>query len=31
MGVIQHSDAGYITAQETAKAHNLNIADRLMK
>ena len=29
MGVIRHADAGYTTAQETAKAHNLNIADRI--
>jgi len=29
MGVIRHADAGYTTAQETANAHNLNIADRL--
>lgn len=29
MGVIRHADAGYTIAQETAKAHNLNIADRL--
>jgi urocanate hydratase len=31
MGVIRHADAGYTTAQETAKAHNLDIADRLTK
>jgi urocanate hydratase len=31
MGVIRHADAGYTAAQETAKAHHLNIVDRLMK
>ena len=31
MGVIRHADAGYTTAQETSKAHKLNIADRLKK
>jgi urocanate hydratase len=31
MGVIRHADAGYSTAEQTAKAHNLNIADKLMK
>lgn len=31
MGVIRHADAGYTVAQETAKAHHLDIADRLMK
>ncbi|MBK9463214.1 MAG: urocanate hydratase [Chitinophagaceae bacterium] len=31
MGVIRHADAGYELAIETAKAHNLNLADRLMK
>ena len=31
MGVIRHADAGYELARETAKANNLNIADRLMK
>ncbi len=31
MGVIRHADAGYDIAKETAKAHDLNIADRLMK
>ncbi len=31
MGVIRHADAGYDLANETAKAHNLNLADRLMK
>ncbi len=29
MGVIRHADAGYTSAQETAKANNLDIADRL--
>ena len=29
MGVIRHADAGYEAAIETAKAHHLNIADRL--
>ncbi|TWI84951.1 urocanate hydratase [Lacibacter cauensis] len=29
MGVIRHADAGYELAQETAKAHNLNILDRI--
>ncbi len=29
MGVIRHADAGYTLAQETAKANNLDIADRL--
>jgi urocanate hydratase len=29
MGVIRHADAGYTEAQQTAKAHNLNLADRL--
>lgn len=29
MGVIRHADAGYTIAQQTAKAHNLDIADRL--
>ncbi|HET9825210.1 MAG TPA: urocanate hydratase [Chitinophagaceae bacterium] len=29
IGVIRHADAGYIEAQQTAKAHNLDIADRL--
>ena len=31
MGVIRHSDAGYEIAKETARVHNLNIADRLKK
>ncbi|OSZ79901.1 urocanate hydratase [Chitinophagaceae bacterium IBVUCB2] len=31
MGVIRHADAGYELANETAKANNLNLADRLMK
>jgi urocanate hydratase len=31
MGVIRHSDAGYEIAQQTAKAHNLDIADKLNK
>jgi len=31
MGVIRHADAGYTTAQQTAKAYNLDIADRLKK
>ena len=31
MGVIRHADAGYELAKETAKAHHLNIVDRLMK
>jgi len=26
MGVIRHADAGYETAQQTAKAHNLDIS-----
>ena len=29
MGVIRHADAGYEIANETAKVHNLNIADRI--
>jgi urocanate hydratase len=29
MGVIRHADAGYSTAQATAKEHNLDIADRI--
>jgi urocanate hydratase len=29
MGVIRHADAGYETAQQTAKAHHLNLEDRL--
>ena len=29
MGVIRHADAGYTIAQQTAKAHNLDIADRI--
>jgi len=29
--VIRHADAGYTTAQQTAKAYNLDIADRLKK
>jgi len=29
MGVIRHADAGYELAQETAKANNLDLADRL--
>ena len=29
MGVIRHADAGYEIAHETAKAHHLNIADRI--
>lgn len=29
LGVIRHADAGYSLAQETAKAHNLDIADRI--
>ncbi|MFM9908362.1 MAG: urocanate hydratase [Chitinophagaceae bacterium] len=29
MGVIRHADAGYELAKETAKAHNLAIADRI--
>ncbi|HEV8282653.1 MAG TPA: urocanate hydratase, partial [Chitinophagaceae bacterium] len=29
IGVIRHADAGYIEAQQTAKAHHLDIADRL--
>jgi urocanate hydratase len=29
MGVIRHLDAGYDIARQTAKAHNLDIADRL--
>lgn len=29
MGVIRHADAGYELAQETAKANNLNILDRI--
>jgi urocanate hydratase len=29
IGVIRHADAGYIEAQQTAKDHNLDIADRL--
>ena len=29
MGVIRHADAGYTIAEQTAKANNLNIADRL--
>lgn len=31
MGVIRHADAGYTTAEQTAKAHHLNIAERLRK
>src|SRR6184192_4255797 len=31
IGVIRHADAGYIEAQQTAKDHGLDIADRLMK
>jgi urocanate hydratase len=31
MGVIRHADAGYDIAKQTSKAHNLNIADRLME
>jgi urocanate hydratase len=31
MGVIRHADAGYTTAQQTAKTYNLDIADRLKK
>ena len=31
MGVIRHADAGYNTAQQTAKAHHLDITDRLKK
>ena len=31
VGVIRHADAGYTTAQQTAKAYNLDIADRLKK
>jgi urocanate hydratase len=29
MGVIRHADAGYELAQQTAKANNLNLADRI--
>ena len=29
MGVIRHADAGYDIAKETAKEHNLNLADRI--
>ncbi|MBI1780621.1 MAG: urocanate hydratase, partial [Sphingobacteriales bacterium] len=29
MGVIRHADAGYTKAQETAKAHDLDIAEKL--
>ncbi len=29
MGVIRHADAGYELAKETAKTHNLTIADRI--
>ncbi len=29
MGVIRHADAGYEIAQQTAKEHNLDIADKL--
>jgi urocanate hydratase len=29
MGVIRHADAGYTEAQEAAKAHDLNLTDRL--
>jgi urocanate hydratase len=29
IGVIRHADAGYEIANESAKAHNLNIADRI--
>ena len=29
MGVIRHADAGYPVAQQTARIHNLDIADRL--
>lgn len=31
MGVIRHADAGYTTAEQTAKTHHLNIAERLKK
>lgn len=31
IGVIRHADAGYEIAKETAKAHHLDIADRLQK
>ncbi|MDP9230036.1 MAG: urocanate hydratase [Bacteroidota bacterium] len=31
IGVIRHADAGYTEAQQTAKAHNLDIVDRLKK
>ncbi len=31
MGVIRHADAGYTLAQETAKAHNLDLAYKLKK
>ena len=31
LGVIRHADAGYTTAQQTAKVHHLDIADRLKK
>ncbi len=31
MGVIRHADAGYELAQQTAKANNLNILDRINK
>lgn len=31
MGVIRHADAGYTTAEQTAKAHHLTIAERLKK
>ena len=31
IGVIRHADAGYTTAQETAKAHSLDLADRLIR
>jgi len=31
VGVIRHADAGYSEAQKTAKAHNLDIADRLKR
>ncbi|MBD0331280.1 MAG: urocanate hydratase, partial [Chitinophagaceae bacterium] len=29
IGVIRHADAGYTLAQQTAKEHDLDIADRL--
>lgn len=29
MGVIRHADAGYELAQQTAKAHHLNLSDRI--